>query len=92
MYRNYCFIWLVSYCSGNQDQQLLLSIVFLCVAGATALERERQLWSVNRTKRKRQLCSGDDGFVTWRSPSYVTYIRERERDIYADVRTRQTVV
>ena len=71
MYRNYCFIWLVSYCSGNQDQQLLLSIVFLCVAGATALERERQLWSVNRTKRKRQLCSGDDGFVTWRSPSYV---------------------
>ena len=70
MYRNYCFIWLVSYCSGNQDQQLLLSIVFLCVAGATALERERQLWSVNRTKRKRQLCSGDDGFVTWRSPSF----------------------
>ena len=47
-----------------------LKVFLLWSAIATALERKQQLWSVNRTKRKRQLCSGDDGFVTWRSPSY----------------------
>ena len=35
---------------------------------ATALERERES---RNPVRKRQLCSGDVGFVTWRSLSYV---------------------
>ena len=35
---------------------------------ATALEREREC---RNPLRERQLCSGDVGYVTWRSPSYV---------------------
>ena len=34
------------------------------------LYRGRQLWSGNESVHKRQLCSGDVGFVTWRSSSY----------------------
>ena len=33
----------------------------------TALERERES---RNSVRERQLCSGDNGYVTWRSPSY----------------------
>ena len=38
--------------------------------------RERQLWSENECQnsvRERQLCSGDVGFVTLRSLSYVLF-------------------
>ena len=41
------------------------------VIGATALERDECQNSVH----ERQLCSGDKGFVTWRSPSYVANSR-----------------
>ena len=47
---------------------------------ATALERERG-WL--NSVRKRQLCSGDVGFVTWRSSSYVCHV------LFADPTTLQ---
>ena len=40
------------------------------VSGATALEWEREC---RNPVRERQLCSGDVGFVTWRSSSYTSH-------------------
>ena len=51
----------------SRMQKIIPKMRDTIVSGSTATERERECL---KSVRERQLCSGDVGFVTWRSSSY----------------------